>query len=191
MKKIISSLFFICFVFPLANAQNDFTVTVNNIKEGDSVRVIAQKSSESLVKKWIHGNTTPPEAVFSLSDGEWAIKLDANGYTYPSQQLVTIPSDISITFELTELAGGGFSYTWQDDGSAAGHATQRYVNEPPNIVIIDDTLSVPSDFSAIKLRTEYGVILSNIYFKRLDAMFHRFATGIFGGNLCRIRGRFA
>ena len=54
MKKIISSLFFICFVFPLANAQNDFTVTVNNIKEGDSVRVIAQKSSESLVKKWIH-----------------------------------------------------------------------------------------------------------------------------------------
>jgi hypothetical protein len=161
MKKIISSLYFICFVFPLANAQNDFTVTVNNIKEGDSVRVIAQKSSESLFKKWIHGSTTPPEAVFSLSDGEWAIKLDANGYTYPSQQLVTIPSDISITFELTELAGGGFSYTWQDDGSAAGHATQRYVNEPPNIVIIDDTLSVPSDFSAIKLRTEYGVILSD------------------------------
>ena len=161
MKKIIYSLYFIFFVFPLANAQNDFTVTVNNIKEGDSVRVIAQKSSELLFKKWIHGSTTPTEAVFSLSDGEWAIKLDATGYTYPSQQIVSIPNDVSITFGLTELVGGDFSYTWEDDGSAAGHATQRYVNEPPNIVILNDTLTVPDDYSAIKLRTEYGVILSN------------------------------
>ena len=161
MKKHLLFFSVLCLIMPLANAQNDLTVTVNNIKEGDSILVIAQKSSESLFKKWIHGSTIPTEAVFSLSDGDWAIKLDATGYTYPSQQLVTIPSDISINFELTELAEGGFSYTWQDDGSAAGHATQRYVNEPPNIVILDDTLSVPSDFSAIKLRTEYGVILSD------------------------------
>ena len=145
----------------LANAQNDFKVTVNNIMETDSVLVIAQKSSESLFKKWIYGSTTPTEAVFSLSEGDWAIKLDATGYTYPSQQIVKIPGDIAITFELTELTGGNFSYTWQDDGSAAGHATQRYVNEPPNIIIVDDTLSIPNDFSAIKLRTEYGVILSD------------------------------
>ena len=142
-------------------SQNTFTVNVNNIKDGDSIRVIAQKSSESLFKKWINASDSPTAAVFSLSEGEWAIKLDATGYTYPSQQVVTLPNDISITFELTELTGGGFSYTWEDDGSAAGHATQRYVNEPPNIVILNDTLSVPDDYSAIKLRTEYGVILSN------------------------------
>jgi len=33
-----------------AFSQNDFTVTVNNIKEGDSILVIAQKSSEKLFK---------------------------------------------------------------------------------------------------------------------------------------------
>lgn len=153
--------FFLLLLSPFLFSQNNFTVNVNNIKDGDSVRVIVQKSSETLLKKWINASDSPTAAVFSLSEGSWAVKLDATGYTYPSQQIVTIPNDISITFELTELAGGGFSYTWQDDGSAAGHATQRYVNEPPNIVIVDDTLSVPSDFSAIKLRTEYGVILSD------------------------------
>tara|TARA_X000000950_G_scaffold280460_1_gene375125 strand:- start:49 stop:3717 length:3669 start_codon:yes stop_codon:yes gene_type:complete len=161
MKKIITSLYLICFVFHFANAQNDFTVNVNNIKDGDSVRVIVQKSSESLFKKWIKASDSPTAAVFSLSEGTWAVKLDATGYTYPSQQVVNIPNDTAITFGLTELVGGGFSYTWEDDGSAAGHATQRYVNEPPNIVILNDTLTVPDDYSAIKLRTEYGVILSN------------------------------
>lgn len=144
-----------------AFSQNDFTVTVNNIKEGDSILVIAQKSSEKLFKKWIHASDSPTSAVFSISNGDWAIKLDATGYTYPSQQIVSIPNDTDITFGLTELAGGNFSYTWEDDGSAAGHANQRYVNEPTSIVIINDTLKVPDDYSAIKLRTEYGVILSD------------------------------
>ena len=161
MKNITLSLLSLSLAIHLANAQNDFTVSINNLKESDSVHVIAQKSSESLIKKWIYGDNTPTEAVFSLSDGDWAIKLDATGYTYPSQQVVNIPNDTAITFGLTELAGGGFSYTWQDDGSAAGHATQRYVNEPPNIVILNDTLKAPNDFSSIKLRTEYGVILSD------------------------------
>ena len=78
MKKYLLLLLTTC-VF----SQNSFTVAVNNIKEGDSVRVIAQKSSESLLKKWIHASDSPTAAVFSLSEGEWAIKLDATGYTYP------------------------------------------------------------------------------------------------------------
>ena len=78
MKIFLLSLFSLCFAMFLANAQNDFKVTVNNIMETDSVLVIAQKSSESLFKKWIYGSTTPTEAVFSLSEGDWAIKLDAN-----------------------------------------------------------------------------------------------------------------
>ena len=161
MKKIISSLYFICFVFPLANAQNDFTVTVNNIKEGDSVRVIAQKSSEALLKKWINASDSPSAAIFSLSEGQWSVKLDATGYTYPSQQVVTIPNDTAITFGLTEATDGNYSYNWRDDGSAAGHATQSYAAEPTQITVIDNTISVPTNFSSIKLRSEYGVILSD------------------------------
>lgn len=161
MKKIIYSLYFIFNFFPLANAQNDFTVTVNNIKQGDSVRVIVQKSSEALLKKWINASDSPTAAVFSLSEGSWAVKLDATGYTYPSQQVVSIPNDTAITFGLTEATDGNYSYNWRDDGSAAGHATQSYVAEPTEIVVINNTVSVPTNFSSIKLRTEYGVILSD------------------------------
>lgn len=156
MKKYLLLLLTTC-VF----SQNSFTVAVNNIKEGDSVRVIAQKSSESLLKKWIHASDSPTAAVFSLSEGEWAIKLDATGYTYPSQQVVSIPNDTTITFGLTEATDGNYSYNWRDDGSAAGHATQSYVAEPTQIVVINKTVSVPTDFSSIKLRSEYGVILSD------------------------------
>lgn len=144
-----------------AFSQNDFTVTVNNIKEGDSVRVIAQKSSEFLFKKWIHASDSPTAAVFSLNEGDWAIKLDATGYIYPSQQVVSIPNDTAITFGLTAATDGNYSYNWRDDGSAAGHATQSYVAEPTQITVINKTVSVPTNFSSIKLRAEYGVILSD------------------------------
>jgi len=161
MKKFISSLYFFCFALLLANAQNDFTVNVNNIKEGDSVRVIVQKSSEALLKKWIKSSDSPTAAVFSLSEGVWAVKLDAKGYTYPSQQVVSIPNDTAITFGLTEATDGNYSYNWRDDGSAAGHATQSYAAEPTQITVINNTVSVPTNFSSIKLRSEYGVILSD------------------------------
>ena len=166
-KKLPYNIKFIQFAFlyvilsASAFSQNDFTVTVNNIKEGDSVRVIAQKSSESLLKKWIYSSDSPNAAIFSLSDGQWAVKLDAAGYTYPSQQVVTIPNDTAITFGLTEATDGNYSYNWRDDGSAAGHATQSYAAEPTQITVIDSTISVPTNFSSIKLRSEYGVILSD------------------------------
>ena len=66
-----------------------------------------------------------------------------------------------MTWTLTPLTDDDYDYTWQDDGSAAGHATQRYINEPARIVVLNDSIAVPDDFSAVKLRTEYGVILSD------------------------------
>ena len=68
---------------------------------------------------------------------------------------------ISVTFALTGLTDADCDYTWEDDGSAAGHATQRYVNGPAKIVVVNDSIVVPDDFSAVKLRTEYGVVLSD------------------------------
>ena len=160
MKKTLLKLFFLLLSVSIFS-QTQFEVIVNGIKENDSVRVIVQKSSESLLKKWIHASDSPTSAVFSLSDGNWAVKLDATGYTYPSQQVVSIPNDTQITFGLTEATEGDFSYNWRDDGSAAGHSTQSYVAEPTEIIILNDTVNVPTDFSSIKLRTEYGVVLSD------------------------------
>ena len=159
MKKLFFSFLILLSFFNL-NSQN-FTVNVENIKEGDSILVIAAKSSESLIKKWINYSDDPNSAKFTLSDGEWSIKLDATGYTYPSQKVVTIPNDISVTFALTEMTGGDFTYNWRDDGSAAGHSTQSYSSEPTKIIVLNDTVTVPTGFSAVKLRTEYGIVLSD------------------------------
>ena len=155
---IFLALFFSFSLF----SQNEFKVRIDNIKEGDSILIIVQKSSDVLLKKWANYNNTETSVVnFDLSEGQWAIKLDATGYTYPSQQVVSIPSDISVTFALTALTDADYDYTWEDDGSAAGHATQRYVNAPAKIVVLNDSILVPDDFSAVKLRTEYGVVLSD------------------------------
>ena len=160
MKKII--LFFTLTFSIGVFSQNTFNVKVDNINEGDSIRIIVQKSSDILLKDWAHYNGGDTSTVsFNLSEGEWAVSLDATGYTYPSQQVVSIPSDISVTFALTALTDADYDYTWEDDGSAAGHATQRYVNGPAKIVVVNDSIVVPDDFSAVKLRTEYGIVLSD------------------------------
>ena len=159
MYKKIS---FIIFVFAYTITQAQFTVNEDGLKENDSIVVIVQKGAEQLFKKYAKYNNGETASVdFTLDSGEWAVKLDATGYTYASQQVVTIPNDTSIDFTLTELTDSDYDYTWEDDGSAAGHATQRYVNDPPKIVVVNDTIAVPDDFSAVKLRTEYGVVLSD------------------------------
>ena len=143
-------------------AQAQFTVNVDGIKENDSILIIVQKSSEQLLKKYANYNNGNTASVdFTLDNGDWAVKLDATGYTYPSQKVVEIPTVTSVLFTLTEATGGNYSYNWVDDGSAAGHSTQSYIAEPTEIIVLNDTVSVPTDFSSIKLRTEYGVVLSD------------------------------
>ena len=159
MKKNYTLVFFLFFSL-LANAQ--FTVNVDGIKENDSITVIVQKGTEQLFKKYAkynNGNTASVD--FTLESGEWAVKLDATGYTYPSQKVIEIPAVSSVLFTVTEATEGNYTYNWVDDGSAAGHSTQSYIAEPTEIVVLNDTVSVPTDFSSIKLRTEYGVVLSD------------------------------
>ena len=187
MKKTLLTklLIFISFA---AYSQN-FTVNIENLKEGDSVTVIAIQNADKFFKKWVKSTDTPNAASFNLSNGDWAIKIDATGYTYPSQKVITIPNDISATFALTEMVGGNYSYNWVDDDSAAGHSTQSYIAEPTEIIVLNDTISVPTDFSSIKLRTEYGVVLSDDKEKwtnedayRLYKMFSNLPYGKFGEN---------
>lgn len=162
MKKLVLSIVF-CIVYLVpAYAQNNFTVKVNGIKENDSIRLIVQKSSEILIKKWVKYDLSgTATATFDLSNGKWVLKIDATGYTYPSNTVFSIPDDAVATVTLTPLLNTDYTYTWQDDESAAGHATERYINEPTKIVVLNDSVKVPSDFSAIKLRTEYGIVLSD------------------------------
>lgn len=159
MKKIV--LLFL-FFYSISYSQNNFNVTITGLKANDSVRIIIQKSSETIIKKWVkQSGSSSITSNFNLSSGKWSVKLDAKGYSYPSQKVVTIPTDISASITLTPLLNSDYTYTWEDDESAAGHATERYINEPAKIVVLNDSIKVPTDFSSIKLRTEFGIILSD------------------------------
>ena len=131
MKKLIILLLFSSVVY----AQNSFNVNIEGLASGDSIRIITQKGVEQQFERWVVGlENSQVSAEFELDSGEWAVFLDAPGYYFPSSQLVNIPSDISATFTLTEASGEDYSYTWQEDDSYVGHATQVYVNEPLEIV---------------------------------------------------------
>lgn len=163
MKKYFKlSLLFCLFSFSYLNAQTNFTVTVKGIKENDSIRLVVQKSAEILLKKWVkYDPSGTATANFDLSDGKWALKIDATGYTFPSSTVLNIPESNNATVTLTPLLNTNYIYNWNDDDSFAGHATQVYVNEPSTLVVLNSTLSVPSDYSSIKLRNEFGIVLSN------------------------------
>ncbi len=145
-----------------AMAQNPLTVSVNGIKQNDSIRIIMQKSAEIIVKKWVKYNPSEiSTAQFNLGSGKWALIIDATGYTFPSSTVLNVPETNNATVTLTPLLNTNYIYNWNDDDSFAGHATQVYVNEPSTLVVLNSTLSVPLDYSSIKLKNEFGIILSN------------------------------
>lgn len=84
MKRRILTKLFIFFSFAIYS--QNFTVNIQNLKEGD-LTLIAMQSSDKFYKKWVKSSDTPNAASFNLSTGDWAIKIDATGYTYPSQKI--------------------------------------------------------------------------------------------------------
>ena len=156
---------FLNFLFVLLTSYSysaDFTVTIKNIREGDSVRIIVQKSSEFQIDSIVHYNPLgDSKVVFDLSDGYWSLITDATGYTFPTAYNFNFPEISSATITLTPLLNETYVYTWQDDDSYAGHATQSYIIEPSKLVVLDDTVRIPSDYSSVKLRNNFGIILSD------------------------------
>ena len=143
-------------------AQNNLSVNVNGLKANDSVRIIIQKSAEKLLKKWVKYNSSGTSTVqFNVDNGKWALIIDATGYTFPSSTVINIPETNNATVTLTPLLNTNYIYNWKDDDSYAGHATQVYVNEPSTLVVLNNTVSIPNDYSSVKLRNEFGIILSN------------------------------
>ena len=161
MKKILFLFLFSLFSINIYS-QNNFKVIVEGLKVGDSATIILQKGAENLLKKYAKKiDDSSVELNFNIGNGKWALKTDATGYTFPTSKTITSPNDVTATITLTEIVNSNYSYTWQDDDSASGHATQSYSNEPTSIVVKDKTVKVPHDYAAIKLRNDFGVVLSN------------------------------
>ena len=157
-------IFFLSILFYNSYSQNTLTVTVNGLEDGDSAKVKLTKGPYVLItKKAKNPVDKKAEVTFdSLSNGDnWVIAIDAPGYAYPTSSVISIPTVSSLTIDITKYSSNNFVYEWQDDSSYVGHATQTYVNEPVTLVVVDDTLKVPIDYSSIKLREGYGIVLSN------------------------------
>ena len=162
MKQIILLILLVLFSAKSGFSQNQFAVIVKGIKQNDSVLVTIQRSAEFKDQKWAKYAASGSSKVdFQLASGNYAIVIDAKGYTFPSAKTIVIPTQTSAEIILTPMLNTDFQYNWKDDDSYVGHATQVYVNEPRKLVVLDSSFSVPSDYSSIKLRNEFGVILSN------------------------------
>lgn len=148
-------------------AQNAVTVKIIGLKTGDSCTVQIQKSAENFLFKKLGGttNTTVEHTFQNLSNGKWALNLDATGYYFPTAQVIELsgsPKSYEITLTPITLSNStNFIYKWQDDSSFVGHAQQSYINEPNEIQVLDQKIKIPEDFNSINLLNKHGIALSD------------------------------
>ena len=159
----LSKFICLCLFISLDVNANNLVVGVKNINVDDSIQIILQQSAEIQKSKWVKYDSLNEISYtnFDLHVGKWALIIDATGYTYPSAKEINIPSDSSALVTLTPMLNQDYFYEWSDDDSYAGHATQTFINEPYELTIIDQNISVPNDFSSINLRNDFGIVLSN------------------------------
>ena len=160
-------LFLLLLTTSILSAQSSIQFKATSIKPGDSCTVLIQKSSENFYqKKLIAGADSTVSYTFSnISNGKWALSIDATGYYFPHTQVFNL-TDKSILVEtrfiLITLANSvDYVYKWQDDSSYLGHAQQSYINGQPDFKVINDPIKVPDDFSSINLISISGIALSN------------------------------
>jgi hypothetical protein len=146
-------------------AQSSITGTVKGLRYPDSAIVRVQKDLYDYKFVKLRGDSAGSDRNFQfnqLSNGSWALSIDAPGYRYPPAKTIVLNNSTSNqTITLQRSTGGNFVYEWQDDSSYVGHAQQSYINTPVTITVLGKAEPIPADFNAINLLNEYGFLLSN------------------------------
>ena len=147
------------------HAQSSITGIVKGLRYPDSAIVRVQKDLYDYKFVKLRGDSAGSDRSFQfnqLSNGSWALSIDAAGYRYPPAKTIVLNNSTSNqTITLQRSTGGNFIYEWQDDSSYVGHAQQSYINTPVTITVLGKAEPVPADFNAINLLNEYGFLLSN------------------------------
>jgi hypothetical protein len=166
-SKFISISFLFIFSTTRIFSQSSIQFKATSIRPGDSCVVIIQKSAENFYqKKLIAGNDSTVSFTFNnISNGKWALKIDATGYYFPPTKVFELTNQnilVESKFVLITLLNSvDYVYKWEDDSSYLGHAQQSYINGQPDFKIINDPIKVPDDFSSINLISISGIALSN------------------------------
>ncbi len=110
------------------------------------------------------GEGVPVSHTFSLATGLWSVSIDAPGHSTPPAQWIDLTGDATITLDVAPLFGDSTTYifSWEEDGSIAGHATEFVPAEPPVIEVLGEAYAIPDGFSAQTLFHQYGFVLDNM-----------------------------
>jgi len=155
------------FVLPaIAQGQSQVSGVIKGLKLGDTATVRIQKSGEIYYFKRIGGITNNADVAYSfpsLSNGKWALSIDAKGYLFPISKVFDLNNNtLDVTITLTPAPiNSNFNYEWQDDSSFVGHAQQSYLNDKVEINVLGKAEKVPDDFNAINALNEYGFLFSD------------------------------
>jgi hypothetical protein len=139
-------------------------IKAKSISPGDSFTVIIQKSVENFYQKKLYAGTAS-YTFNNISNGKWALKLDATGYYFPPTQVFDLTNkNISVDVQFTKITLANsidYIYKWQDDSSFLGHAQQSYLNGDQDLKILGEAIKIPDDFSSVNLINTAGIALSN------------------------------
>ena len=132
------------------------------LAEGDVAHATVQQNVQHLLEKSVTGTGEAMVISFDLTEGEWIAGVDVPGYAVNGPWTVFGESGGAIDVHMTPLDGGDdFSFTWNDDESYAGHATEFVPGDQPVIVVLSDSVPMPDDFAARQLYFEYGIVLED------------------------------
>ena len=104
------------FIFPiLLNGQSQVSGVIKGLKQGDTATIIIQKGAENVYYKRIGGVTNNSDVAYSfssLSNGKWALSIDAKGYIFPAAKVITLNNNnLDITFTLTSTISANYNLT--------------------------------------------------------------------------------
>lgn len=165
MKKSVV-LFISILIYTNTLAQSTINGIIKGLKLGDTLTVSIQKSAELYYFKKIGGTGSDISYSFpNLSNGKWALKIDATGYYYPGTTVIELNNQTKqVTYTLVPITLGNsvdYEYSWQDDSSFIGHAQQSYINEEEEIVFGDQKIKIPEDYNSLTLLYKHGIALSD------------------------------
>ena len=143
MKRLLAVLGMLSVMICLSghlHAQSTINGIVKGLRYPDSAIVRVQKDQFDFRFVKLRGDNSGSDLSFqfgNVSNGSWALSIDAPGYRYPPAKVIQLNnSSSSQTITLQKSTGGNFIYEWQDDSSYVGHAQQSYINTPVTINVL-------------------------------------------------------
>ena len=159
----LSGFVLLPFLSPAQTAE--LTVTVEGLLENASATLTVERGVGGLDDATLIGlgEDTPVDHTFTLATGPWTVSIDAPGHATPAAQVMDLTGDATLTLDVAALAGDSTTYifSWEEDGSIAGHATEFVPADPPVIEVLGEAYTVPDGFSAQTLFQQYGFILDD------------------------------